>query len=99
MYSAGKILWSAVNNLLAFARESPAFNQRSLNKVLPDIPQTWHLHHVFKHTIRHDSADRFQSIEQAIAVCNLTREAIERGYLPLELLNDRCAVCYMFSTA
>lgn len=46
LYSAGKILWSAVTNQVAFARESRAFNDKSLYKLNLKV-MTWHLHHIF----------------------------------------------------
>jgi serine/threonine protein kinase len=43
LYSAGKILWSLVTNRKAFARQKPVFNELSLDTLLRDDPDTWHL--------------------------------------------------------
>ncbi len=51
LYSAGKILWSMITNKIAFDRESPVFNGRSLFKELPDLRMAWHLHHIFEYTV------------------------------------------------
>jgi len=54
LYSAGKILWSAITGLKAFSRENPAFNGKSMPEMFPEDPSTWHLHHIFLGTIRRD---------------------------------------------
>jgi serine/threonine protein kinase len=71
LYSAGKILWSAITGLKAFSRESPVFTTKSMPEVFPDNPKTWHLHHIFEKTIRRDWRNRWGSAVDAEAV---TRE-------------------------
>jgi serine/threonine protein kinase len=94
LYSAGKILWSMITNQPVFEREAPVFNALSLAKILPDISLSWHLHHIFKHTIRHDAAKRydntFNALQGARNVCRL----IIDEYQPLEQLADTlCPLC------
>jgi hypothetical protein len=93
LYSAGKILWSAITGQRAFSREKPTYTQKALSKVFPDDPATWHLHHIFSQTIRHDPKNRWRSAKDAIAGCQLVRELIQGGYPPIGELFKRCPVC------
>jgi serine/threonine protein kinase len=93
LYSAGKLLWSAVTNQFAFARESPVFTSKSLANVFSDQPTTWHLHHIFEKTIRKRAGDRFPSVEKAVEETNTTRSLILGRYPPLELFKSRCPIC------
>jgi serine/threonine protein kinase len=93
LYSAGKILWSAVTGQRAFAREKPAFTTKSMTKVFPDNPDTWHLHHIFADTIRRDPSNRWQSAQHAISACNYVRRVILGGYPAIEEFFDHCPVC------
>ena len=52
IYSAAKVLWAAITSRQAFAREEPAFRDRSMEAIFPELPETWHLAHIFKFTIR-----------------------------------------------
>jgi len=93
LYSAGKLLWSAMTNQFAFARESPVFTSKSLCKVFPEQPATWHLHHIFQNTVRRRSDDRFPSVEKALQETRAVRNLILGRYPPLELFNSRCPTC------
>ncbi|MBI3293031.1 MAG: serine/threonine protein kinase [Elusimicrobia bacterium] len=94
LYSAGKILWSAIANMNAFARESPAFTTKSMPALFPDRPGTWHLHHVFEKTIRRNSGDRWQTAKDAITVAGGIKYLISSGYPPLELIaKSNCPLC------
>ena len=93
LYSAGKILWSAITGLNAFSRESPAFNSKSMPEMFPENPMTWHLHHIFEKTIRHDWRNRWGSVVEAKAVARRVRSLIESGYPPLEEIGPRCPIC------
>lgn len=93
LYSAGKILWSAITNQFAFSRESLVFNQKSLRALSRNI-QTWHLHHIFERTIRHSPNDRFESPAEAFKYIKLVTDTIRFGFPPLEVLEKRCRVCY-----
>ena len=52
LYSAGKVLWSAIASRRAFDREAPVFNNLSMKTLFLSKKPTWHLHHVFEKTIR-----------------------------------------------
>jgi eukaryotic-like serine/threonine-protein kinase len=93
LYSAGKILWSAVTGQRAFAREKPAFTTKSMKNIFPDNPETFHLHHIFVRTIRHDSSKRWYSAQDAISECNKVRQLILHGYPPIEQVFDYCPIC------
>ncbi len=93
LYSAGKILWSAVTGQRAFSREKPAFTAKSMPKMFPLNPDTWHLHHIFSRTIRHNSANRWSSAQEAITAYNHVRRLIMRGYPPIENMFDYCPAC------
>lgn len=93
LYSAGKILWSAITGLKAFSRETPVFNAKSMPEMFPDNPKTWHLHHIFEKTIRRDWRNRWGSASQAEAAARRVRFLIESGYPPLEEIGPRCPIC------
>jgi len=93
IYSAGKILWTAITNQKAFSRETGAFTAKSMPKVLPDVPQAWHLFHIFERTIRHNRADRFSSPKECLTIARLVQSVIQNGYPPLELSIERCSFC------
>lgn len=99
LYSAGKILWSAVTGQRAFAREKPAFTTKSMSNIFRGNPDTFHLHHIFVRTIRHDSSKRWSSAEDAISECNKIRRLILRGYPPIEKVFDNCPICGVGSLA
>lgn len=93
LYSAGKILWSAITGLKAFSREAPVFNAKSMPEMFSNNPKTWHLHHIFEKTIRRDWRNRWGSATQAEAVARRVRFLIESGYPPLEEIGPRCPIC------
>ncbi len=93
LYSAGKILWSAITNNFAFAREKPVFNSKSMKVLFPNNPQIWHLQHVFKKTIRNNPKDRWKNSEEALTESIKIHNLINHGYLPIEKLSNNCPIC------
>lgn len=95
LYSAGKLLWSAVSNRLAFSREESVYSALSMQSLFPQIASTWHLHHVFSGTIRHSVADRFPSAEKAKEVAEHVIWMIDSGKMPLLRIADEriCPSC------
>ncbi len=93
LYSAGKILWSAVTGKRAFSREKPVFTSQSMPEIFPDSPTSWHLFHIFKKTIRHDWRERWGSAQYAMSAALHVINLINNGYPPLEVLTHRCPVC------
>jgi len=93
IYSAGKVLWSAMTNLMAFSRESPAFGGKSMQSVFPEKPETWHLHHIFERTIRRDPNIRYQTADEAFHGARLVESLVRREFPPLEHILKRCPIC------
>ena len=93
LYSAGKILWSAVTGQRAFSREKPAFTTKSMTNVFPNNPDAWHLNHIFTHTIRHDPSNRWRTAVDAVITSEQVRRLILHGYPPMEEIFSRCPVC------
>lgn len=93
LYSAGKILWSAMTGKFAFARESGAFTRQSMKSLCPDQPEAWHLHHIFAKTIRHAPSERWQTADEALKGARHVRFLMVSGYPPLEMLDERCPLC------
>ena len=92
VYSAGKILWSALANQNAFARETPAFTTRSMKSVFPDSPESWHLHLIFEKTVRRDPKERWDP-GQLKGLCTRVSNLVASGYPPLEFVAERCPIC------
>jgi serine/threonine protein kinase len=93
LYSAGKILWSAITGKKAFAREKAVYTAQSLSEILPDNPSSWHLFHIFEKTIRNDWRERWGSAKYAKSTALFVKELIKNGYAPLELIHKRCPIC------
>jgi serine/threonine protein kinase len=93
LYSAGKILWSAVTSQFAFSREKPAFSNKSMQKIYPDLPSTWHLHEIFSKTIRHDKGNRWKSAAIAIPDVKRILYLVQNGIPSLEMLASTCPLC------
>jgi serine/threonine protein kinase len=92
LYSAGKILWSCICNAMAFSRESPVFNAKSMFSMLPRFPDTWHLHHLFEVTIRHSPKDR-STVDEIQTLIGKVAYLIKSGVPPLEIIAEMCPIC------
>jgi serine/threonine protein kinase len=94
LYSAGKILWSAITNMSAFSRETPVFKDKSMSQQIAD-PRAWHLHHIFAGSIRHNLGDRIGDASQALNIAVRVERLISSGYEPLERISDNrfCPRC------
>jgi serine/threonine protein kinase len=93
LYSLGKLLWSMVTGLRAFARENPAFTSRNLAEVLPKNPDAWHLTRIFEHTIRKDPAQRYRNAWALAQDARWVARILIGRYPPLELVHEFCPVC------
>ena len=93
IYSAAKVLWSAMTSKQAFPREVAVFNERSMRHMFHNKPETWHLAHIFEKTIREDPNNRIEGINQLVALIREVRYLIERGFPPLEDAVYRCPSC------
>jgi len=93
LYSAGKLLWSAISNQNAFAREAPVFDLKSMKSIFPELPGTWHLHHIFEKTIRVDPKNRWENADEALEFCKKVQNLLTGTYQPLELIKTVCPLC------
>ena len=93
IYSAGKILWSAITSQQSFARERPVFSNKSMLKMFPKTPETWHLMLLFEKIIRRDPADRLQDAMSVLFLMSDLKAVIENGFPPLEKVRPRCPSC------
>jgi serine/threonine protein kinase len=93
LYSAGKIVWSAITDRQVFEREKPAFNQCAMRSMFPEHRNRWHLQRIFEKTIRHDRPNRFQSATQARIVAEGVYNMMATWVLPIEVLLYSCPVC------
>ena len=93
IYSAAKVLWSAMTSNRAFAREAAVFNERSMEQIFPTKSETWHLSHIFEKTIRQNPSDRVQRVDELFALIGEIRHIIEGGFSPLNEAVNRCPSC------
>ena len=93
LYSAGKVLWSAITSKRAFAREEPVFANQSMESVFPEKEDTWHLMKVFEKTIRRQPLDRWQDTQKALQDIGEIRYLTRRGFPPIKEAWKRCSNC------
>ncbi len=93
LYSAAKVLWTAITSQKAFAREQPVFRHRSMKEMFPERTETWHLTSIFEKTIREAPEDRFQSTHDVLCLIREVRYLIQQGFPPLEDVGERCPSC------
>ena len=93
LYSAAKVLWSAITSQEAFAREQPVFRHRSMIKIFPSQTETWHLRRIFEMTIRGNPEHRFKTTSHVRDQIRELRYLIQAGYPPLEDTWGRCPSC------
>lgn len=93
LYSAGKILWSAMTSREVFPREVPAFTNQSMKRIFPEDPDTWHLFEIYEHTIRLEPRNRWESASLAVKEAKRVLSNIKAGIPPFEILARCCPVC------
>ena len=93
IYSAAKVLWSMMTSQRAFAREHPAFGDRSMERIFPERPETWHLTRIFEKTIRQDPGDRVRNTSEVMELVNDVRHVVQGGYPALKSVRSRCPSC------
>jgi len=93
LYSAGKLLWSAITGQRTFSRERAAFNAKSMHSLFPEYPETWHLHHIFEKTIRKNPSDRYSTASSAAHYARRIAYLIRAGHPPLEQIVGNCPIC------
>lgn len=93
LYSAAKVLWSAITSRRAFPRERPVFRNFSMETIFPEQHETWHLETIYEKTIRANPSDRFSSTSDLLAEIYELRILIHRGFPPLKDVGRRCPSC------
>ena len=93
IYSAAKVLWSAITSRRAFAREEPVFGNQSMESIFPTKPDSWHLMLIFEKTIRRQPSDRWQSTREVLEEIAEVKYIIRRGFPPLKEVGKRCPNC------
>jgi serine/threonine protein kinase len=92
LYSAGKILWSAVTGRKAFAREGPVWDAMSMDTIFPDHPNTWHLSPILEKAIQENEYDR-PLPHEILELSKKILSVMEAGFPPVELVGKQCPVC------
>ncbi len=93
IYSAAKVLWSAITSERVFAREEPVFGNQSMKQRFPNKMETWHLSRIFKMTIRKNPGDRHQSAEHLLAQIGNVIRVVRGGFPPQEAIESFCPSC------
>ena len=93
IYSAAKVLWSAITSRRAFAREEPVFSDQSMEIMFPANKDTWHLMDVFEKTIRGQIEDRCKTTAEVLQQVGEVKYLIRRGFPPLKDILSRCPSC------
>ena len=93
IYSATKVLWSAMTSRFAFAQERPVFENCSMENMFPNKEETWHLNRVFNRTIRDDPNNRTLNTELMLLQIEEIRRVMKKGFPPLEAVINYCPSC------
>lgn len=93
IYSATKVLWSAITSRFAFAQQQPIFDNWSMEKLFPKNEETWHLNRIFNETIRRDPGNRTLNTELMLMQIEETRRVVKAGFPPLEAVTRYCPSC------
>ena len=93
IYSAAKVLWSAITSRRAFAREVPVFTNQSMEQFFPTKTDTWHLMKIFERTVREQVSDRCRTADQILDEIADARYLVRRGFPPLKEVPKRCPSC------
>ena len=93
IYSAAKVLWSAITSRSVFDREEKVFDETSMTSMFPNKMETWHLNRIFQKTIRQDPNDRHSKSEEALLQISDVKRIVRGGYPPQEVANLFCPSC------
>ncbi len=93
IYSAAKVLWSAITSREAFAREEPVFRHFSMRDLFPTKPETWPLTLIFERSIRRRPENRFQNTFEVLSLLQELRGLFQRGHSSVEDIIYRCPAC------
>lgn len=93
IYSAAKVIWSAITSRESFAREEPVFQNLSMKEVFPHTPETWPLALIFEKSIRKKPEDRFSGTNEALDLVQELSSFFQRGHSSVEGIMLRCPGC------
>ena len=93
IYSAAKVLWSAITSRRAFAREEPVFGNQSMEQIFPRQTDTWFLMNIFERTIRRNPSDRWMTTNLVLCEVAELKYLIQRGFPHPKIIGDRCPSC------
>ena len=93
IYSAAKVLWSAITSKKVFDNEEKVFDDMSMDSLFPNKMNTWHLNRIFQKTIRHDPNNRHSNSEEALLQIVDIKRIVRGGYPPQEVAHLFCPHC------
>ncbi|MCY3627174.1 MAG: serine/threonine-protein kinase [Gammaproteobacteria bacterium] len=93
IYSAAKVLWSAITSKRVFDREEKVFNETSMKSMFPNKMETWHLNRIFQKTIRQNPNDRHSKSEEVLFQISDVKRLVRGGYPPHEVAHLFCPAC------
>jgi serine/threonine protein kinase len=93
IYSLGKLCWSMLTRQQAFARERPAFSNKSMRSVLPGHSACWHMTELFRRMIRRSPNDRFKNCAELAAAARELLSVRLGRYAPLDVARELCFRC------
>ena len=93
VYSATKVLFSAITSRYAFAQQRPVFDNWSMEKLFPNKEETWHLNRIFNSTIRNDPENRTLNTELMLLQIEEIQRLVKMGFPPLEGVIKYCPSC------
>ena len=93
IYSAAKVLWSAITSKKVFDHEEKVFNELSMKSMFPNKMETWHLNRIFQKTIRKNPNDRHWKSEEVLFQIADVKRLVRGGYPPQEGAHLFCPSC------
>ena len=93
IYSAAKVLWSAMTSQSAFAGETPLDQDKSMAGMFGNYNEALHLNRVFEQTIQKNQKDRVVNGHMLLDIIRSLQRTIREGFPPLELVLLKCPSC------
>lgn len=93
LYSAAKVLWSAMTSQSAFAGETPLDQDKSMRGMFRNYDEALHLNRVFEQTIQKNLTDRVGDGHELLKTITSLQKTIREGFPPLELVPYKCPSC------
>lgn len=93
IYSAAKVLWSAMTSQSAFAGETPLDQDKSMRGMFVNHDEALHLNRVFEQTIQKNQSDRVDDGHRLLKIVRSLQQTIREDFPPLELVPYKCPSC------